>query len=221
MTSKSDLQLTELFPQFDKLQKDCGDPTLASIYGAGRIESPSTMFIFMNPTGRNVASTSEWNGIRAPWIGTKKVWRLLASLDLITSKQLAQIGNLRPTEWDEQFAYSIYSTVARRQAYITNFAKCTLPDARSLSNTVFKKYRKLLLQEIKLIKPQKIVSFGNQVSSLLLEKQLSVSNYLADEVELLSIDDLAYKIYPTYYPVGQGQRNMPLAKRRLRKIIKI
>jgi len=78
----------------------------------------------------------------------------------------------------------------------------------------------LLEKEILLTNPQKIITFGNQVSSNLLSNNVSVSKYIGTKNEIISIKGKKYKIYPSYYPVGQGQRNMPHAAKRLHSIIK-
>ncbi|MCA9375331.1 hypothetical protein KC622_03305 [Candidatus Dojkabacteria bacterium] len=217
--SKTILQLEQLFPKFNQLQKEYGDSEFLPIYGAGKVSSPDVMLIFMNPTGRNIASLQGWKGLRAPWIGTKQVWKLVNKLSIISNEQLNQIISAKADEWTENFAKEVYESVSMNNCYITNFAKCTMSDARSLPNSIFLQYKNLLLEEIYLVKPNMIVSFGNQVSSLLLSKTLSVSNYVNDEFEELVVDGISYKIYPTYYPVGQGQRNMPLAEKRLLRIL--
>jgi len=217
--NKEDIQLSELVPFFDKLQNVYGDTEFSSIYGAGEINNPQVMYIFMNPTGRNIAASRDWEGIRAPWLGTKQVWKLFRELSLIKKEHLTKVMALKTSEWDETFSNELYSTIAMNHCYITNFAKCTLSDARPLSNKVFKEYKYLLMKEIALLNPQKIITFGNQVSSLLIDKNISVSNYLGREYEILRVNKIEYKIFPTYYPVGQGQRNMPLAKKRLFNIL--
>ena len=78
-------QVTQLHKEYDKLQLKYGDPTLSCIYGAGCIENPDIMFIFMNPTGRNISSIPSWEGLRAPWIGTKQVWDIFENLGLLQS----------------------------------------------------------------------------------------------------------------------------------------
>jgi hypothetical protein len=57
------------------------------------------------------------------------------------------------------------------------------------------------------------------VSSILLWKNIKVSDYVGDKYETLIIGKKKYKVYPTFYPVGQGTRNMPLAIERIKKII--
>ena len=36
-----------------------------SIYNGGCTENPNICFVFMNPTGRNIASFKEWKGINS------------------------------------------------------------------------------------------------------------------------------------------------------------
>ena len=76
-----------------------------------------------------------------------------------------------------------------------------------------------MLREILLINPKKIITFGNQVSSILLGKPVKVGNYdKKSSGELLRINDKKFFVYPTYYPVGQGIRNMNLAISRIEEI---
>lgn len=209
------LQIYPLHSEYDKLQKKYGDPILSSIYGAGCIRDPNIMFIFMNPTGRNVSSSLAWKGIRAPWLGTKQVWDIFHDLGFLPKEIYSQIKKFSPQDWNPEFSYILYSEICRKGVYITNLAKCTQTDARPLSNRIFKEYLDLMYKEIEIVNPCKIITFGNQVSSLILGKNISVSNYGGMKKESL----LSYDIYPTYYPVGQGRRNMPLAIERIRSIL--
>ena len=208
-------QVIQLHSEYDKLQLKYGDPTLSSIYGAGCINNPNVMFIFMNPTGRNISSIPSWKGLRAPWIGTKQVWDIFENLGLLKSEIYLKIKSIKPEEWDYDFANEVYTDIQNHSVFITNLGKCTQVDARPLSNSVFKEYLNLMYKEIEIVNPKKIVTFGNQVSSILLNKTISVSNYVDDQKEMLN----GYKIYPTYYPVGQGRRNMPLAIKRIKIIL--
>ncbi|MCL4405993.1 MAG: uracil-DNA glycosylase family protein [Patescibacteria group bacterium] len=167
----------------------------------------------MNPTARNLSSTPDWSGLRAPWIGVEKIWRMLSDLKLIDYAMV-------PSEWNERSAKKLYDHVAERKLYITNLATCTQPDARHLPDAVFREYLPLVYEEIKILRPNKIITFGNQVSSIFLKKTVSVSLYSGVKSELLSIHGSPYRVYPTYYPVGQGQRNIQKAARRIRAIKK-
>lgn len=214
------MQLRSLTPIWDKLQIEYGDKEFNAIYGCGEIDHPKLMLVFMNPTARNVSSKKSWKGIRAPWLGTKAVWRMLYKLDLFKETSLIeQIESMKADEWDEEFSEMLYQHIKDQSIYITNIAKCTLSDARAVRNSVYKDYLSSMYAEIKSTNPSKVITFGNQVSSVLLGKNLSVSDYLTDEKEVLGYQSSSYSVYPTYYPVGQGRRNMQKAKDRILKII--
>ena len=50
----------QLYKEYDKLQNKYGDKTLDSIYNGGDSNNPDILFVFMNPTGRNIASLPNW-----------------------------------------------------------------------------------------------------------------------------------------------------------------
>jgi len=210
-------QVIQLHKKYDELQKKYGEPSLSSIYGAGDIDNPKVMFVFMNPTGRNIASEPSWTGLRAPWIGTKQVWDIFYNLGFLNEDIYKSIKEYKSEDWSVDFCNQVYSKVEDNSLYITNLAKCTQLDARPLKNSVFKDYLDLMFKEIEVVNPKIVISFGNQVSSILLGKNISVSNYTQDEREFVN----GYPIYPTYYPVGQGRRNMPLALERIKMILDI
>ncbi len=211
------LQLQKLFKEFDKLHLKHGDCDYHSIYGAGCIKSPKFMFIFMNPTRRNASANKSWRGIRAPWIATKNVWKIFFELNIISKENFDFIKRAKLDDWDKNFSNKLYEEIAKNKVYITNLAKCTQIDARPLKDYVFKEYLDLIFEEINLVKPKYIVSFGNQVSSILLRKNISISK-LEKEFEILSVNNKKYKIFPTYYPVGQGMRNMKKAINKIKSI---
>ncbi|MBO5376067.1 MAG: hypothetical protein J6A52_04370, partial [Bacilli bacterium] len=76
-----------------------------------------------------------------------------------------------------------------------------------LSDEVLKKYLNLLFEEIDIIKPKIIITFGNQVSSIILNKKISVSEN-RKQYHKLKIKKEEYKVYPVYYPVGNGIFNI-------------
>lgn len=212
------MQIEELKSEFDALQKRFGDPKLASIYGAGCIEEPDICFVFMNPTGKNVAAYPEWKGLRAPWIGTKNVWKLFAKLHLLSDDLFQSIQTKRAIEWTPNFAQCVYQDLADHRAYITNLAKSTQTDARALPNYIFKEYLPGFHREIITIKPKRIIAFGNQVSSILLGQNIQVSQ-VRRKAFSFNMGRRSFYIYPTYYPVGQGMRNIDKAVEDIRWIL--
>jgi len=117
----------------------------------------------------------KWKGLKAQWLGTKQVWKVLNRINVFGSDILEKIQNKKAIEWDNNFCNEVYDEVIKNKLYITNLSKATQLDARPLSDFVFEKYLNLLKEEIKAIKPKVIISFGNQVSSIILGETINVS----------------------------------------------
>lgn len=212
------LYIRKIQKNFKHFQKIYGDKMLDPIYGCGEISSPKICFVFMNPTGRNVSANKDWKGIKAPWIGTKNVWNMLYKLGFLEEEMIYKINSKKPEEWNPVFAKQVYSKIKDNSLYITNLAKATQADARPLKNEVFNKYLSLFREEIKIIKPKIIITFGNQVSSIVIKRNIKVSDY-RKKFEEANIDGKIFKVFPIYYPVGQGTRNIEKAKEDIKWIV--
>ena len=204
------IRLEDLKDQYDKLQMKYGAKELKAIYNGGCINNPDICFIFMNPTGKNIASNPNWKGRRLPWIGTKNIWKLFYKLDLLDEKIYEEIQKRKPQDWDESFADLVYESVEKHKYFITNLGKCTQTDARILPNSVYTEYLELLLKEIEIINPKIIITFGKQVSSIVLNQNISVSKCRKQRF-VKTIEGKEYKIYPVYYPIGNGMMNIDKA----------
>lgn len=112
-----------------------------------------------------------------------------------------------PGDWDYEFANTVYADVEKRKYFITNLGKCTQIDARPLSNDVLKKYLHLLEKEIEIINPKVIITFGNQVSSIMLNEKISVSQ-CRKKYYIKEINGKEHKVFPVFYPVGNGIFNI-------------
>ena len=108
------MKIEDLRKDYDELQVKYGAKELDSIYNGGCEKNPDICFVFMNPTGKNIASDKSWKGRKSPWLGTKNIWKLFYKVDLLS-------------------------------------------------------------KEINIIKPKIIITFENQVSSIILNKKISVS----------------------------------------------
>lgn len=201
------MTLEELKPKYDKLQKKYGAKELDSIYNGGCDNNPNICFVFMNPTGRNIASSKNWKGLKSPWIGTKNIWDLFIELDLLDKVIYSNIKSKKGSEWTEEFAARVYGDVKKHKYFITNLGKCTQVDARELPDSVYKEYLYLLKQELNIINPKVIVLFGNQVSSIVLDEKISVSQ-VRKKCFIKDINGTKYKFYSVYYPVGNGRFNI-------------
>jgi hypothetical protein len=201
------VELSELTKEYDKLQKIYGDTSLHSIYNGGCTNNPDVCLVFMNPTGRNLAAKSDWNGIRSPWIGTKNIFDLFIACNLIDEDVYHKIKSLKPSEWTEEFAKYVYDNIANHKVFITNLGKCTQVDARPLPDEVYLNYLDLLKKEFEIVKPKVIILFGNQVSSIVLNEKISVSQVRKKEY-IREFNNTKYHLYSVYYPIGNGRFNI-------------
>lgn len=201
------MNLEQLKVEYDKLQNEYGDKSLDSINFGGCTDNPDVCFVFMNPTGRNIASNKEWKGLKSPWIGTKNIWTLFHNVDLLDDDIYEKIRSIKGNEWTYDFAIEVYENVKKHKYFITNLGKCTQVDARVLPDKVFKEYLHLLEKEIKFVNPKVIILFGNQVSSIVLDKKISVS-LCRKEKFIKTIDNKDFEFYSVYYPVGNGRFNI-------------
>lgn len=201
------MKLEDLKQEYDKLQEKYGAKELDSIYNGGCTENPEICFVFMNPTGRNIASSKEWKGRKSPWIGTKNIWDLFYQLDLMNEEIYKKIKTIKANEWTEEFAEEVYQDVKNHKYFITNLGKCTQIDARPLPNKVYEEYLELLKKEIEIVNPKVVILFGNQVSSIVLNKKISVSQ-CRKELFIDKINGKEYQFYSVYYPIGNGRFNI-------------
>ena len=118
-----------------------------------------------------------------------------------------KIQEKKPKDWDYEFCDYVYEEITNKKLFITNLGKCTQIDARPLPDEVLKKYLDLLFKEIDIIRPKIIITFGNQVSSIILNKKIAVSENRKKYHEI-EINQNTYKVYPVYYPVGNGIFNI-------------
>ena len=213
------MKISELNSEYDKIQLEYGAKELTSIYNGGCTNNPDFCFVFMNPTGKNIASDPSWKGRRSPWIGTKNIWKLFYKIGLLDEGIYMSIMSKKPQEWNEEFADLVYDDVEKHKYFITNLGKCTQVDARVLPNSVYSQYLDLLCKEIEIINPKTIITLGNQVSSIVLDKNISVSQCRKQSFSR-EIFGKNYSVYPVYYPIGNGMMNIHKAVEDLNYIIK-
>ena len=213
------MTLDDLKKEYDKLQLKYGAKELDSIYNGGCEDNPDICFVFMNPTRRNIASSKSWRGLKSPWIGTKNIWDLFYKLKLVDDDMYIKIKSIKGKEWTEEFAYEVYDNVKKHKYFITNLGKCTQVDARSLPDMIYKEYLHLLEKEFEIINPKIIILFGNQVSSIVLDEKISVSQCRKKEFAK-EINGKHYKCYSVFYPVGNGRFNIDKSIEDINYIVK-
>lgn len=201
------MKIKDLNVEYDKLHEKYGDTTLNSIYNGGCSKNPDICFVFMNPTGRNIASVKDWKGPRSPWLGTKNIWDLFYAVNLFDKDLYNKIKSMKPNEWSIDFCKEVYKYIENEKIFITNLAKCTQTDARPLNDSIFKEYLTIFEKEIEILNPKTIILFGNQVSSIFLNQKISVSES-RKVLYKKKINNKEYNCYSVYYPIGNGRFNI-------------
>ena len=220
------LQIPEITRRVtDISQQYYGDHTLDAISGAGQIKQPRLALVFINPTHRNISTNPNWNGLKAPWIGCANIWQLFADAGLI-SAEINQASQRNKTNWSEQFAVDVYSHAADQGLYVTNIVKWAGLDARLPEREKIKLYAPLLLEELRMARPKRIIAFGQLTFDGLLRElgvkipdSFGMMNELTLETgKVHSIQTEIGEIIPCYFPVGQGIKNRAKAVEILQSI---
>lgn len=210
--------MKNLHSQYDELQNFYGSKDLNSVYGCGQDINPRVALVFMNPTKRNIATDKSWKGLRAQWLGTKQIWDFLTKCNLFNFEINEEIKTKKTKDWSAEFCEYVYNHVKQQGLWITNLAKCAQDDARPLPDNVFSQYKDLLKKELKLVNPQRIFFFGNQVSSIMLDQPITVSTTRQKKF-ILKIDNKEFESYAVFYPVGNGRFNQHKAIEDIKNIL--
>ena len=105
------MKIEDLKTKYDKLQLKYGSSELDSIYNGECEENPDICFVFMNPTGRNIASNKSWKGRKSPWLGTKNIWKLFYNIGLLSNETFNKIQEKKPKDWDYEFCDDLYNEI--------------------------------------------------------------------------------------------------------------
>ncbi len=116
--------LDELWNYTNKLHKQhYPESTLEPIMAGGNIHKPKYMFVFINPTYKNISADSAWKGRRRPWTGTRYIWKIFNDAGHFDDDLLEEIKKRRA--WDIEFAEKVYKHLENRGFYFTNIVKWT------------------------------------------------------------------------------------------------
>ena len=110
------MKIEDLRKDYDELQVKYGAKELDSIYNGGCEKNPDICFVFMNPTGKNIASDKSWKGRKSPWLGTKNIWKLFYKVDLLSEETFNKIQEKKPKEWDYEFCNYVYEEIEKNNA---------------------------------------------------------------------------------------------------------
>lgn len=182
---------------------------LEPILGGGKLIKPKYMFVFINPTYKNVSADIKWEGKRRPWTGTKYIWKIFCNAGHFDSDLLKEIRTRK--EWDIDFADKVYAHLEAREIYFTNIVKWTGENSDLPNSHQIKLFLPVLLREIEIVQPEYIVTFGLIPYKALSNKNIKLSEYYEGVIKEgtlnhynLQLNDSSYKVIPCYFPVGRG-----------------
>jgi len=209
-------ELQKLYRQVDRCKFCKAERNrLQHIHGYGAM-NPKLMLILINPTYRNISSNKEYQGDRFPFIGVRQFWKVLASGGLIDNK----IGFNLPTrtEWNSKHTAQIKKELVKNRLFLTNIVKCCYDHSAYPDKSVIENQLKLLAEEIRIVKPEKVVSFGGLVYKTLTGKNIKLADYWngSQEKVVEAISGLDILVMPCYFPIGRGKPRE--AARILRKL---
>lgn len=180
---------------------------LKHILGNGCITNPKLCFIFINPTHRNMSSNPNYNGQRSPFLGTKEVWKVFINSNLLSKDFLEKTKN-----WDNEAVDYVLHELNSKGYYMTNVVKCTKQNADLPTTKEIKQQTKLFHEEISIINPKLIITFGLIPFKELTGINIKLKDHLENQrknKEIITYDSIpiknkVYKIFPCYFPVGRG-----------------
>ena len=192
-------KLISLYRRFDEcpLCRNSGN-NLQHILGGGKKKNPKVVFVFINPTHSNISSNTNWRGVRFPFIGVSRFWRILADSGWVAAER---VEDIKRHGWNEETIKNLEDDLSNRGIYITNLVKCTFPHADYPGKEVFDYHLPLFEEELSVVTPKAIVSFGTLITSYLTGKDLTFKKYF-NNPKPLRYRDVA--VHPCYFPVGRG-----------------
>lgn len=209
-------QLQLLYSKFDACSRCKKEQNpLKHILGGGMSQNPKYLFLFINPTYHNISSHAEYQGThRYPFLGVRYFWKLMSEAGIIKPEI---VQDIYASGWKVEHENAIEQNLRDQNIYITNLVKCTQPHAEVPTSQVIAEDLELLHQEIRLVNPECIITFGKLPTKIitgedikLLDRLEAVRNNASKPMKSLMIEGKIFDVLPCYFPVGRG--NPPKAK---------
>ena len=166
------------------------------------------MFVFINPTARNISSDPKWEGPRYPFIGTRSVWRVFHRAGFLTDSLISRIE--ANSDWSVEFAGELEGFLRERGIYLTNLVKWTGPDGSLPDRDKIGLFLPLMVREIEIVSPKYVVTFGSLPFKYLTGKMVKLGDYYDQLVrhglrpEEEQIGSVKTRVISCYFPVGRG-----------------
>jgi len=180
------------------------------ILGGGEENEPLIMFVFINPTHRNISSYQDYIGHRFPFIGTNEIWNIFVKSGILPEEVIQKTKN----NWSNDSIDFLLDSLRNRKIYLTNVIKCTKHNAENPNSKLIQKKLPLLLREISIVDPKLVVAFGQIPFKALTNENIKLSEHYRKQreskelilYESKEINGKTYKVFPCYFPVGRGNR---------------
>ncbi|MBI4121514.1 MAG: hypothetical protein HY470_00970 [Candidatus Ryanbacteria bacterium] len=188
---------------------------LRHVFGGGQYNRPKYFFLFINPTHKNLSTDPKYKGrARFPFIGVRHFYRELSRAGFVEPKIVADFYKRGWRLGDE---LRVARSLARSGVYMSNFVKCARPDPTNPSLTLMRKHLPLLAEELSIVKPKFIVTFGLPPLKVLTGTAARMRDILealrrrryAPRVSV-PLGGRTYPVLPCYYLLGHG--NPPKAQ---------
>lgn len=176
---------------------------LQHIHGYGMV-NPKLMLILINPTYRNLSSDPEYQGDRLPFIGVRQFWKVLADGGLINRNVAFSLPTR--SEWNNGHTGQLKKELIKNKLFLTNIVKCCYSHSVYPDKSVIENQLKLLVEEIKIVKPKMILAFGGLVYKTLTGKNIKLTDYWngSQEKVVEVVSGLDIPVTPCYFPIGRG-----------------
>ena len=189
---------------------------LRPVFGAGKFRRPRFLFCFINPTHLNLSSHPGYEGTRRyPFIGVRHVWRFFADAGFVDRKIVDDIYRRGWRIPDEDL---VERSLAKHGVYLTNLVKCTQPGPENPTMKVVREDLPLLLEEIRIVDPDYIVTFGALPFRALAGQDIrlqdvfeAVGRKAFRPTKSVPAHGKTYPVLPCYFPIGRGDRKKALA----------
>lgn len=185
---------------------------LRPVPGGGADRRPDHMFVFINPTVRNASSAADWAHARYPFVGTKPLWRILYRAGWLPPELMAAVEDAKI--WDGALTKRMHDWLAGRSLYMTNLVKRSGHDAALPNAELVRLFRPYLLEEIRLVRPRRIVTFGLMPFAALSDARIKLCAVHGAAMRSGMPTDFAprpelglpagTRITPLHFPIGRG-----------------
>lgn len=198
---------------------------LRPVPGGGQARRPAQMFVFINPTVRNASTAPDWPHARYPFVGTRHLWRVLYRAGWLPPELMAQVEDTKV--WDGALTRRMHDWLSGQSLYMTNLVKRAGHDAALPNAELVRLFLPYLLEEIRLVQPLRIVTFGLMPFTALsdakirlgdMHKAAMMTGQLVDHAPRASLDlPNNTRITPLHFPIGRGNPQLAIDLLRLLK----